>query len=212
MRYAKTHKQETRERLIQSTRAIAKRDGFGGTGVDALMSAIGLTGGAFYSHFGSKAELFAELVEREMTHSARMLAGEPAAAPDNLARCLRAYLSMEHVAHPETGCVLPALGSEIGRTDARIRRSVERSLQKLEAAWREQLGEHGDAAWALIAQCVGALVIARATDSERVRRQILSSSRRIVEATLPEHAGRAATASRKRRRRSRSPATSAVRR
>lgn len=58
MRYSSTHKQETRQKLLDSSRAIAKKGGFDSTGVDALMSAIGLTGGAFYSHFRSKADLF----------------------------------------------------------------------------------------------------------------------------------------------------------
>ena len=57
MRYSNTHKQETREKLVNSSRAIAKKEGFDSTGVDTFMSSIGLTGGAFYSHFGSKDEL-----------------------------------------------------------------------------------------------------------------------------------------------------------
>lgn len=57
MRYSSTHKQETRQKLLDSSRAIAKKGGFDSTGVDALMSAIELTGGAFYSHFRSKADL-----------------------------------------------------------------------------------------------------------------------------------------------------------
>ena len=83
MRYAPNHKEETREKLLESSRAIAKKGGFSSTGVDALMSAIGLTGGAFYSHFGSKGELFAALIEREMENSAEMLAGTPDSPPDD---------------------------------------------------------------------------------------------------------------------------------
>ena len=55
MRYSATHKQEVRDKLIASSRAIAKSGGFDATGVDALMGAIGMTGGAFYSHFRPKA-------------------------------------------------------------------------------------------------------------------------------------------------------------
>jgi TetR/AcrR family transcriptional regulator, transcriptional repressor for nem operon len=61
MRYSPTHKQETRNKLLDSSRAIAKKGGFDTTGVDALMSAIGLTGGAFSSHYASKGDLFAEM-------------------------------------------------------------------------------------------------------------------------------------------------------
>jgi len=40
MRYPSTHKEETRKKLIGSARAIAKRGGFGTTGVDELMASI----------------------------------------------------------------------------------------------------------------------------------------------------------------------------
>ena len=81
MRYPSTHKEETRKKLIGSARAIAKRGGFGTTGVDELMASIGLTGGAFYGHFPSKEALFAELVEQEISNSAEMLAGDESSPP-----------------------------------------------------------------------------------------------------------------------------------
>lgn len=73
MRYSATRKQETRDKLIDSSRAIAKKGGCDSTGVGALMGAIGLTGGAFYSHLGSKGELFAAVVEREIDNSHQMV-------------------------------------------------------------------------------------------------------------------------------------------
>ena len=51
-------------KLLASSGALAKRGGFSATGVDGLMKAIGLTGGAFYGHFASKDALFAAIVER----------------------------------------------------------------------------------------------------------------------------------------------------
>ena len=50
MRYSAEHKAQTREKLLHSSGAIAKQGGFASAGVDGLMKAIGLTGGAFYSH------------------------------------------------------------------------------------------------------------------------------------------------------------------
>ena len=109
MRYPSTHKEETRKKLIGNARAIAKRGGFGTTGIDELMASIGLTGGAFYGHFPSKEALFAELVEHEISNSADMLAVDESSPPDHVAKKLRSYLSSYHALHPETGCVLPAL-------------------------------------------------------------------------------------------------------
>ena len=179
MRYSSTHKQETREKLLNSSQAIAKKGGFDSTGVDALMGAIGLTGGAFYSHFGSKAELFAEVIQRELANSAEMLAGEDGTAEDHFVKRIRSYLSSSHALHPESGCVLPTLGPEIARSEPAVRASVEESAKKLQSSWKERLDDP-DAAWALIAQCVGAILLARVVESDRTRQQILASSRRFL--------------------------------
>ena len=182
MRYPSTHKEETRKKLIGSARAIAKRGGFGTTGVDELMASIGLTGGAFYGHFPSKEALFAELVEQEIANSAEMLAGDESSPPDHVAKRLRSYLSSYHALHPETGCVLPALGPEIARAGPEVRAAVEQGLKRLQKSWSGRIGDP-DAAWALIAQCVGALVLSRAVESERTRKEILASSRRFIDKT-----------------------------
>jgi AcrR family transcriptional regulator len=185
MRYARSHKQETRDKLIDSSRAIAKKGGFGTTGVDALMAAVGLSGGAFYSHFKSKGELFAALVERELIDSTERLAGTPDAPPDDVDKYLRSYLSSQHALHPESGCVLPALGAEIARADPDVRATVERALKKTQRVWSSRLGGDDDAAWAVMAQCVGALILARIVESPRARGEILASSRRSIQRFLP---------------------------
>jgi TetR/AcrR family transcriptional regulator, transcriptional repressor for nem operon len=180
MRYSSTHKQETREKLLDSSRAIAKKGGFEITGVDALMSAIGLTGGAFYSHFRSKADLFAQLVQSEVDMSADMLAGDENSPPDHVAKRIRSYLSTYHALHPEEGCVLPALGAEIARSSPQVKAHVETVLKRLQKSWAARLDDH-DSGWALIAQCVGAIMLARMVESERTRQEILASSRRFLE-------------------------------
>jgi TetR/AcrR family transcriptional regulator, transcriptional repressor for nem operon len=182
MRYPSTHKEETRKKLIGSARAIAKRGGFGTTGVDELMASIGLTGGAFYGHFPSKEALFAELVEQEISNSAEMLAGDELSPPDHVAKRLRSYLSSAHALHPETGCVLPTLGPEIARAAPEVRATVEQGLKRMQKSWSARIGDP-DAAWALIAQCVGALVLSRAVESERTRKEILAASRRFIDET-----------------------------
>ncbi|HCF3084944.1 TPA: TetR/AcrR family transcriptional regulator [Pseudomonas aeruginosa] len=185
MRYSKTHKQETREKLLDSSRVVAKKNGFGTTGVDALMAAVGMTGGAFYSHFDSKADLFASIIEREMEQSTQMLAGDESSPAGQVAKLLGAYLSAHHATHPGEGCALPALGPEIARSSPEIRARVERSVKRVHSSWAERLGENRDGAWALIAQCVGAIVIARAVESKRTQQEILASSRRFLLEAIP---------------------------
>ncbi|MCY1420718.1 hypothetical protein D9M71_363480 [compost metagenome] len=177
MRYSATHKEETRQKLLESSGAIAKRGGFSTTGVDGLMKAIGLTGGAFYSHFPSKNDLFTAIVQRELSQSliGHVARGE-GFSREKLQRCLARYLSMAHLQNPDTGCAIPALGAEIARADISVREEAEHWMLELHRAWAEIL-EDAELAWALLSQCVGALVVARMLACEETQAEVLDASR-----------------------------------
>ncbi|MDD0845015.1 TetR/AcrR family transcriptional regulator [Pseudomonas sp. Gutcm_11s] len=185
MRYSSEHKAQTREKLLASSGALAKRGGFAATGVDGLMKAIGLTGGAFYGHFASKDELFAAIVERELSHSVALL-GTGEGGQDKLRRCLDIYLNMKHVEQPDSGCALPTLGPEIARAGLAVREQTEHWLVRLQQAWGEEL-QDPQLAWALLAQCVGALVVARMLASPARQEEVLAASRTLIEAQLPKN-------------------------
>lgn len=175
MRYSVSHKQETRERLLQSSAAQAKNEGFSTVGVDALMKAIGLSGGAFYSHFTSKDELFSSIVERELSQSLERLGGEGRHSQEKLRRCLKQYLSMAHVQQPSAGCALPALGAEISRGSLEVRQEAEDWICRLQQAWAQTLGSES-LAWSILSQCVGALVVARMLVNPSIQHQVLAAS------------------------------------
>ncbi|NUT75632.1 TetR/AcrR family transcriptional regulator [Pseudomonas sp. C1C7] len=173
MRYSVNHKLETREKLLHSSAVSAKKSGFSTVGVDGLMKAIGLSGGAFYSHFSSKDELFASIVERELRQSLERLGADRDRA--KLERCLKRYLSMSHVEHPESGCALPALGAEIARSDEAIRQQAEHWICQLQESWAQVL-ESDSLAWAVLSQCIGALVVARMLATPELQQRVLKSS------------------------------------
>ncbi len=146
------------------------------------MKAIGLTGGAFYGHFASKDALFAAIVERELSHSVALL-GSTGCAADKLQRCLDIYLNMQHVEQPDSGCALPTLGAEIARADLAVRETAEHWLVRLQQAWGEVLGDP-QLAWAILAQCVGALLVARMLATPQRQEEVLNASRRLLDRQL----------------------------
>src|SRR5262249_29775056 len=111
--------------------------------------------------------------------SAQMLAGDEDSPPDHVAKRLRSYLSSAHAANPETGCALPTLGPEIARAGPKVRETVEKSLKHTRQSWSRRLEDPG-AAWAPIAQCAGARVLARSVQSEKTRKEILAACRRHI--------------------------------
>lgn len=116
VRYAKEHKQVTRQRIIEKAGQRFKQDGIDGSGISTLMSDAGLTNGAFYAHFASKDDLVAHVVadqlRTQVANYDTLRPGRP-----GLEDLVRAYLSPEHRDHPGTGCPSAALLDEIGRCE-----------------------------------------------------------------------------------------------
>ncbi|MGW4963485.1 TetR/AcrR family transcriptional regulator [Nonomuraea sp. NPDC004186] len=73
---------ETRERLLKAAAEVFAARGYDGTRVADIAAAAGVSNGALYAHFGSKAEL---LVAALRAHGRRILAGLFAADPDRSA-------------------------------------------------------------------------------------------------------------------------------
>lgn len=180
MRYAPTHKEEARARLVEATGALAKQKGFSATGVDSLMAAAGMTSGAFYAHFRSKNELLESIVQNELQRSAQLFAAPTRA---QALKVLRGYLSNAHVEHPESGCAVPALAPEIARAGASTQQVFEQGVAELQARFRDLVGDDAKA-WALLAQLVGAVTVARALPPGATRSALLDGAARQVEQLL----------------------------
>ena len=118
MRYGKEHKQETRQRIIETAGRRFKRDGIDGAGVATLMADAGLTNGAFYGHFASKEDLVASAVADQLREQ-RASFHDQAPGRAGVEQYVRKYLSAQHRDNPADGCPSAALLDEIGRcTDA----------------------------------------------------------------------------------------------
>lgn len=182
MRYAPTHKEEARTRLVEATGALAKQKGFSATGVDSFMAAAGMTSGAFYAHFRSKNELLEAIVGNELQRSAQLFAVPTRA---QALEVLRGYLSHAHVEHPESGCAVPALAPEIARAGAATQHAFEQGMGALQARFRALVDDDAKA-WALVSQLVGAVVVARALPPGPARAAVLEGATRQMELLLGE--------------------------
>ncbi|MNR67448.1 hypothetical protein D3C85_1914530 [compost metagenome] len=67
-----------------------------------------------------------------------------------------------------------------------MREQAEHWLVRLQQAWAEVLGS-GEQAWAILAQCVGALVVARMLATEQRQEEVLDASKAVLTATLAAH-------------------------
>lgn len=167
------HKPSTRERIVTQAGSLAKQQGFGTVGVDALMAAANLKGGSFYYHFPKKEALLTAIVIREIQASRAWLTEQGGASKEALQQRLIQYLSQEHVLNPEEGCVLPALSAEVARAETETRQAYAKELQNL-VKDIERIFDNNHASWPVIAMCVGALVLARAMPAGDERKRLLA--------------------------------------
>ena len=175
MRVSKEKAAANRERILSEAARLFRERGLSGVGVDALTDAAGLTHGSLYSQFGSKERLAAEALGHALaTSSARM--GEAASLDDYITR----YLSADHRKRRGDGCVMAALGGEVPRHGAAIRRSFTQAVRattKRIAGLMPGRREREDEALAAVATMVGALTLARAVDDPELSDRILAAAR-----------------------------------
>jgi AcrR family transcriptional regulator len=139
------------------------------------MKQAGLTHGGFYAHFDSREAMLAEAADHAGAETVATLERVAAAAPpeQSLEAMLRAYLSKAHVEGIESGCAVAALGSEMPRQSAQVRRVATRRIKEMIDLVTRQLPEWGkpgahERALVTLATAVGALVLARAVDDPKL--------------------------------------------
>ncbi|TDD79779.1 TetR/AcrR family transcriptional regulator [Actinomadura darangshiensis] len=129
-RIAGVTREETRERLLNAAADAFARHGYDGTRVADIARAAGVSNGALYAHFGSKAEL---LVAALRVHGKRQLADLFAADPDGPVTGLLLTIgrSLPHPQEPREHLVVEALAA--ARRDADVARPMG-----------DYVGERGD--------------------------------------------------------------------
>ncbi|MNT78949.1 hypothetical protein D3C72_2182410 [compost metagenome] len=77
------------------------------------------------------------------------------------------------------------MGAEIAQAPLPVREEAEHWLRTLHQAWADTLDDP-HLAWALLSQCVGALVIARMLANEDSQQEVLKASREFLAEALHE--------------------------
>jgi TetR/AcrR family transcriptional regulator, transcriptional repressor for nem operon len=170
-----SRKEATHERIVETAARAIRRSGYDGTGVAEIMKEAGLTHGGFSAHFDSRDGMLAEAADRAGADTVAFLTRVAAeVAPKKaLEAMLRTYLSKEHVESAETGCAVAALGSEMPRQPAKVRRAATRRIKEmidLVARQSPDWGQPGahERALVTVATALGALVLARAVDDPKL--------------------------------------------
>ncbi|MDE1907089.1 MAG: TetR/AcrR family transcriptional regulator [Rhodospirillales bacterium] len=184
MRFEKGHKEQTRQRIIETAAQKFRKDGVAATGIAGLMAEAGLTHGGFYAHFTSKEDLVRAALEAALdqtTANRQQALGGAKPGAESLDALIRFYLRPAHRDTPEQGCAAAALISEIARHEPETRAAFTARLHGLLEQFASVFPPEADpgarrrAAIGLFGTLLGCLQMARAVDDPVFSDQILAS-------------------------------------
>lgn len=175
-------KEESRARILAGAGRGFRGHGYGGLGVDALAKEAGVTSGAFYAHFKSKADAFREAVSVGLND---LKAGVERIRADRgkgwLRHFVNFYLGDRRTSELAESCALQSLTNEVTRADPSTRQAYEAALKEVIAAVADGLeartaSARRTEAIALLALLSGAVSMARAVDDEKLAEEIAAAA------------------------------------
>ncbi len=167
---------DTKERILESSGELFRRQGYMGTGVKQILAEAGAPFGSLYHHFpGGKAELGAETVRRS-GFLYGLLLGEFAGPEVELAQGIRAFFAGAAETLVETGyadaCPIATVALETAGTDEELRQACADVFNAWIEGGTERFAMEGiprDQARVLVIQMLaaleGAFVLSRALRS-----------------------------------------------
>jgi TetR/AcrR family transcriptional regulator, transcriptional repressor for nem operon len=191
MSWPRDHKSSTRQRIVEAAAQAYRERGLDGISTAEIMKRAGLTHGGFYAHFPSKDALVAEALAtaRADTLSAYSKVAASAPAHRKLLAIAESYLSSRHREHPETGCPIAALGSELPRQDPEVREKFGAGVRAQLGTLARSVGSDDEEACARLAAgtfaaMVGGIILARTLPGSNDADQFLAHVREFVRDAL----------------------------
>jgi TetR/AcrR family transcriptional regulator, transcriptional repressor for nem operon len=180
MRYEKGHRESTRRHILDVASAQFRENGIAGAGLAGIMSAAGLTNGAFYTHFESKEDLVREVLLDALGQRAQQHKNNLENKID-LETTIRGYLSTRHRDGARAGCPTAALVAEVARHPKKTRDAFTEKVSDIISLMAEQM-RHGSAedrrrhAIATYSAMVGALQLSRAVNDKKLSEEVLETA------------------------------------
>jgi len=129
---------DDKQKLILKIRSGAARafraKGYDGVSLDSLMKESGLTRGAFYAHFKSKAVLFSEVIchEHPLLRMLEARSGEDATSlRAEMCAIFAGYLDPKNLAEVFGGCSFAALLGDVTRAGVETKTAFDTALRNI---------------------------------------------------------------------------------
>jgi len=174
------HKKNSRKKILNSAFHLFTKFGFDNVSIDQVMHNAGMTRGAFYAHFSSKAKLYKEAISSAALQS-KLASPSPAEKSDKewIDFLLESYLSRNHVDQNETPCPLAFLTTDIALRDKDIRTTYSTIYKNMNKRIQHYTDRYSDVdentLLAITAMMIGGVAIGRALNDQQLTDQLLKS-------------------------------------
>lgn len=188
MPYSKSHKQNTRERILNSAVTLFSRLGYDNVSIDDLMKDAQLTRGAFYAHFESKSDVYFHAIPTAASNAFALAGTKPDLKGKAwVKQFIQTYLSEDHIDHRSTPCPLAFMVTDVANGESKVRSAYTKVFagfaEILDAQSKDEKktsSEQMNKALAISAMMIGSVAIGRALSDNKLRAELLKSSSEIA--------------------------------
>lgn len=188
MRYGPQYRDATRKRIIDAAAHLLPEYGFQALTIDRIMAEAGLTRGAFYAYFSSKAELIAASLEEAVLSHARFSASAAPQIADSMVPVAADPIDVDPAEAESSGWSLVLFAIEAARSDPEVRGAFTRMLQTLASQITQTIPRTADdpycRAVVVLSLFAGASALARAVTDPVFAVEIQKACARVAELTL----------------------------
>jgi len=184
MPYSKAHKENTRERILNSAVELFSRLGFDNVSIDELMRHAKLTRGAFYAHFESKSDVYFHAISAAAINAfAIRNDGLDLQGTDWLKHFISVYLSEEHVEQKNSPCPLAFMVTDVANSDPKVKTAYTKVFSGFNRVVRKHLSKEKlvdqrqkQKVLAVSAMLIGSVAIGRVLQDLTLRNDLLKAS------------------------------------
>ncbi len=170
MAWQKQHKENTKEKILTSAAALFTRHGFENVSINQVMENAQLTRGAFYAHFSSKSDLYAQAIVK-----AALLAKDDniPVCRENFAKLTQRYLSKEHRDEQLTHlCPLAFLVTDINQQNQTVKDTYTQVFKGF-VDNAMQITNNENTALQSAALMIGGLALSKAVNDQQLSDKLL---------------------------------------
>jgi len=187
MPYSKHHKQQSKERILDSAVDLFCRKGFDNVSIDDLMEEAELTRGAFYAHFSSKGDVYMQSIT-QASKNTDLIKEIPDGMKSKplLEYFINGYLSERHVDQEISPCPMAFLVNDVANRDPKVKKTYGNVFEGFVKMIEENLSEskstneNEQLAYAISALAIGTVAIARSIEDKTLQKRLLMNNKQFA--------------------------------